>query len=428
MFKTISFCFLVLTAGYAQLFGQPAVAQFTHGTGRFTIDRTTKAAREERVFPIANYELTGESFMWNDGGGDVTEVQHFVVSGPNYKLTTADKKKVIDAILKVFVETMTKAGAAVQQRPFRDGQLTGMELRATGATKLVSRSFFQGGRLYVLTYGRRSASFDEITIAMKGFRILSKSEYIEALIDDFTPNALPQSPANRDVVRSEARHEGLNGKVRSVSVESQQMPRGPRTPESRITYDEFGLLTKEISFFNGYPSSVEVYGWIDGKRVSISESVEYGLNEGPNEIQITTIRGIPMQMAAEAPGTRDERYSFMYVYQYDAGGNLVDRKVLGNDGEQNIRTEFINTKAQRHRLGYDSENKLSSKTVEILDEKGNVVEERMYDDVGRLEQTLVFTYEFDQNGNWIARKEFKKVRGKVAPSPTTMTFRRITYY
>jgi hypothetical protein len=129
-----------------------------------------------------------------------------------------------------------------------------------------------------------------------------------------------------------------------------------------------------------------------------------------------------------AKPNRDERYSSSHSYRYDNAGKLVEARTLGNDGELSYRHTVRVANNQREILNYDSDNKLISKTINVLDAKGNVIEERRFDELGRLEASVVFAYELDQAGNWITRKSYKKRRGKTAPAPSAITYRRISYY
>ena len=54
----------------------------------------------------------------------------------------------------------------------------------------------------------------------------------------------------------------------------------------------------------------------------------------------------------------------------------------------------------------DLKGKLVSKKRRLFDEKGNIIEENLYDATGRLKTNNRIKYEYDNNGNWILRTQF----------------------
>ena len=73
---------------------------------------------------------------------------------------------------------------------------------------------------------------------------------------------------------------------------------------------------------------------------------------------------------------------------------------------------------------------VNSRTVEMLDATGNVVEEQRYDYDGKLEGITTFKYDLDNMGNWVVKKNFDKstFKGKVVVKSASVSFRKITYY
>ena len=90
------------------------------------------------------------------------------------------------------------------------------------------------------------------------------------------------------------------------------------------------------------------------------------------------------------------------------------------------------------------------KTVGLLDEKGNVIEETLFspgvpesvyyrDSSGNLqsdqketfkEEKFSYKYEFDAQGNWTKSTKFQIVKenGKMVEKPVDVTYRTITFY
>ena len=56
---------------------------------------------------------------------------------------------------------------------------------------------------------------------------------------------------------------------------------------------------------------------------------------------------------------------------------------------------------------YNSDGSLRSKDTYKYDEKGNKIEENMYNSDGSLRSKYTYKYEFDKQGNWIKKIEFK---------------------
>ncbi|HEX8709786.1 MAG TPA: nuclear transport factor 2 family protein [Pyrinomonadaceae bacterium] len=66
----------------------------------------------------------------------------------------------------------------------------------------------------------------------------------------------------------------------------------------------------------------------------------------------------------------------------------------------------------------------------VYDEKGNVSEMTVRDGDGKISSREVYAYEYDALGNWIKMTASAVVyeSGKVAPQPTEVTYRNISYY
>lgn len=72
---------------------------------------------------------------------------------------------------------------------------------------------------------------------------------------------------------------------------------------------------------------------------------------------------------------------------------------------------------------YDLKNKLISKKRRIFDEKGNITEENLYDNNGRLKTNSRIIYQYDDNGNWSKRTQY----ANTIEQPISNTIRTIKY-
>ena len=103
----------------------------------------------------------------------------------------------------------------------------------------------------------------------------------------------------------------------------------------------------------------------------------------------------------------NDEISFKYSHEYDYKGNLMSTKYFNENGSLSWQTKFQ----------YDSHNRLKTKKLF----KNNY-----------LAQTTNYTYEVDENENWIFRKGTTKVVnnifGQLLKDKTEITSRSITYF
>lgn len=111
-------------------------------------------------------------------------------------------------------------------------------------------------------------------------------------------------------------------------------------------------------------------------------------------------------------------------YRYDENGNLLEIKGFEEDGT----LSFVNA------YEYDSQNRVTLeirrapyeniqyKNFYTYNDRGEVIEELMYDERGRLSFFSHYEFSYDDKGNWIQKIEFKDYR------PTLLIERKITYY
>ncbi|MGB5037043.1 MAG: hypothetical protein WBQ66_10565, partial [Blastocatellia bacterium] len=375
--------------------------------------------------------MTGESYVWNlvEGAFVATYVDRSDYSNSgdfaseffgNVKGQIADEAK-------------ARGGTITGDRPLSLGDAVGVEFivdSAAGTT--ITRSYLVAGRLYQIAVKIPATKLDDkpaVLRVLDSFRILAAADVAKALqkrVDAATPKPLPQSPILRRIA-SDADEDGLRGRVKEVveDVEyvSSESPVHGRKPTSVSHYDEQGNLTRQLSYdYRGNPYDIEVYGYIDGKRVSKSNSIRYEYNPPP------------MMGAAPAPGPqpkRDARYDYEYAYRYDSTRRLIEMTMYMNDGSRGMRYVYEYRGNEKEKRAYTSEDVLNQRYVSVLDKNGNEIEWTSFDTGdGSIKYRYVYAYDFDTAGNWVKKTRQKVVvrDGKSTLEPSSVTYRTIAYY
>jgi len=242
-------------------------------------------------------------------------------------------------------------------------------------------------------------------------------------IADATPAALPQSPAP-DRSSTDAIDNGLKAKVKSV-IEYMDQPGKPRETREEQYYGEDGNLIRSVSYMEGYPNSVSVYGYLDNFRVEKLNFVEY--LPGERQLNRFTVKGNPL---GEVPTKRDTRYSTRYEYRYDTQGRLIETAEYENDGKLVRRQVYSYKPGEKEERSLNEYDVPDWRSVYILDGKGNVKEERWYDKDSDKPDIETYTREYDPQGNWVAERTYDPSK-KHAKQPGDLLwtkFRTITYY
>ena len=250
-------------------------------------------------------------------------------------------------------------------------------------------------------------------------------------IADATPAQLPQSPTDGRP-RTDAQDENLKGNVKSV-IEHNADNRDARPARKLYKedhYNETGNRVTTVDYHEGYPSAVTVFGYVDGMRVSRSGDIAYAKGEKPAP-KYMMFTGRVEDNLKNPDSPKDTRYSIRHAYKYDSRGRLIEEQTFANNSELVSRTTYtFERDDRREERNYGRDGSEWSRTLEILDPSGNVVERRMYDDKDKVSDIEVNTYEFDSQGNWIVQKTVEKriVRGRPVLKPLWTSYRTITYY
>jgi hypothetical protein len=239
-------------------------------------------------------------------------------------------------------------------------------------------------------------------------------------IADATPEALPQSPIESGRPSSDAKDDGLKGNVKSVLSYFLDEPK-KKTPDSEAYYDEAGNETKHVSYDEGYPVVVIVYGYVDGMRVLRSGDVTYAEGERPESTTII------VKMAPAAGPTADPRYESRIARKYDDQNRLVELIRMNNSGQIWQRQNYSYAGNKRTQITLDRLGQEFSYTVDTLDSHGNPVESVS----GREDPyKIVNKYTYDTRGNWTSMAVYEEVavRGRKTQKHRWTTVRTITYY
>lgn len=250
---------------------------------------------------------------------------------------------------------------------------------------------------------------------------------VRRLIDENTPEALPQVPAIRRK-RSDAEDNNLKGSVKSVSQEREHLrvgsTRSPREKDFDEYFDEGGNLIKRIEYShtNGLPREITVYGYVAGHRVSRNRFITFESSPG----------GILIEESPVLAKRRDRRYDTRYGHKYAPGGDLLEYTVFDNSGRIWTRTVCRYLLSKKDCSLYDQQGKVSRRWSDQTDKGGNTIVSIHPNSPDKdWTSKYVFNYEeFDEAGNW-TRRTVSLIRGFSGIESeqwATVEYRRITYY
>lgn len=253
------------------------------------------------------------------------------------------------------------------------------------------------------------------------------SSQIATRIEDATPNALPQYP-RAPKQRTDAEDERVKGKVKNIVKESEDLSgswsQQGRHYNSIIDFDENGDYVKAIYFSaNGNPYEVKVYGYLDGSRVSLSQTIY-------EDTGILSVAAPPG--ASKVRASSDSRYTYKYEYEYD-DGKLREMQMIQNNGEKGMRYVYNYGQNRMEELAYGYDGKLNQKYITIFDPKGNEIERHNIAVINlpRPDRKYLIRIDaIDQHNNWTKRTFLKLIKdsGKNKQEPAWTEYRTFTYY
>jgi hypothetical protein len=297
---------------------------------------------------------------------------------------------------------------------------------------IVQRSYLVGRRLYqaALVMKTTQRVYESAVLGvLDSVKILSDAEVVArtaAEVAKAEPSPLPQSPVSPRV-GSDSNDDSLRGPVKTVLTESQDLSGTwsvqTKKRESIENYNEKGNLIRQESYdYRGNLSSITVYGYIDGKRVSNSGSVRHEYNPPP----------IFIGSAPETVEKKfDPRYGVSYSFKYDEKKRLLERTWFRSNGDVSFRDLYKYDGNQLEELMYSANGSLNQRYVSVLDEKGNKLERTSFETRdGSVRSKESYTYEFDSRGNWTKRTTSRLVMkdGREQLEPRYVDYRTLTYY
>lgn len=401
--------------------------QFVALEGRFSVALPQQNhAYTELVVPTPFGDAKGSFYQWamkegTFGAGYAEAAQP--LDSPEVAPQVFDKLR--EELKKL---ATTANGTVSEAKPIKLGEYPGIEQRLRTFTGLlIQRTYLVSRRAYqVIAVTKNTQQMYETVNAgvLDSFKILNETDVAAALAREVAkaePSPLPQTPVPPRE-GSDAGDENLRGRVKSVLTERQDLG-NPSAVQKRqrslfAIYNEQGNKVRTEAYDSrGNLATITVYGYIDGSRVSNSETIRHEYDLG----------GV-----GPGPGTskRDPRYQLRFTFKYDDKKRLTEFTRFRNNGDVILRYVYKYDGKQMEESVYLMDGKLTRTNTSILDDKGNEVEEILYERSGAVRMKQSFVYEFDAKGNWTRRTASKVVTidGHEELQPQTVYYRTITYY
>ena len=283
----------------------------------------------------------------------------------------------------------------------------------------------RGNQVLIFLAGSTDAhGIEESLKLLNSVKYFSVKETVEKRMKTATRKSLPQSPALK-LTQTDAAHNNLKGRVKSVRVEAEDVPVLVGIADRRLvsddSYDEAGNLLKSFWFQDsGYPTSVRIYGFVGGARVSDSKEIDYD-----------TVFGISVAAQGDVKlPPPDPRYEQRYEYRYDNSKRLIERKEYDNRGDLESIYKFTYKDDWMEEIWFDSDGKLNSTKRRQLDKNGNELKYEFWWNEETDKEVETYDYKkFDQLGNWTERQVVKRITDRgLTRTRTSNEFRSITYY
>jgi hypothetical protein len=227
--------------------------------------------------------------------------------------------------------------------------------------------------------------------------------------------------------KSDREHDGLNGPVKTVSIEVTKLStKSGKLVEDRpaliytLDYDPQGNRVKQVIHSN--------YDDIVYPDRTANTRISYHYDSEGNR---TESHFNPNLLGDVKTGR------VRWVFRHDQNGNRIEEALYGHNRNSlsNVQT-LLSTYTHTYD---DMGNKVESNMIVrgalyykweyTNDEKGNVLEMTCYKR-NKFDQRMAYDYKFDGRGNWIRRITGKAVtkNGRTYYEPIEVTYRTITYY
>lgn len=387
---------------------------FVSTFGRFSIALPNPTRFGPLTIPTPLGDARGHLFQWETKEatfGVAYGVAALSLDGP------VATKQFFDGAIERFNKVASANNgniAAVKQITLE--KYAGIEQRVDLFTgTVIQRTYIASRRVVevVAVMNNNQRTFEKVALGvLDSFKILSD---VEVKTEELP---LPQTPVPPRA-GSDARDAGLRGPVKSVLTETQDLAESDSEKErQRHTYNQQGNLIQSDWYDDkGKVTVTKEYGYIDGSRVSKLKDIR------PKHDPLTVI---------SPPGSkaRDPRFEYKCEYKYDAKKRLIEETTFLNNGELWLRTVYKYGPNYTEKFDYSEDGRLGQRVLYKLDDKGNEVQEIVYNSIGEARYKTSYDYEFDLKGNWTKRTA-KRVELKYRyelPLPGAVTVRTITYY
>ena len=397
--------------------------------GRFSISLPNHQGFREFAIPTDAGLARGNMYEWR------TKEATFNVAYADHTQTLNDPetvKRVLTAGTEYFKQLASQKGGNVREaKVITLDKYPGIEQRVDlFIGSIIHRIYIVEQRVYYTTavVNNDQRAYESLALSvLDSFKILSMTDVAARIAEQAAkaePSPLPQAPIAQRA-GTDATDEGLRGHVKSVLTETEDLSSSVRTRKRNFfqSYNEQGNTSRAESYDEeGKLFQIIVYGYIDGSRVSASKFV--------NDESIPPVR-IGVTAPATAVKKSDSRYHYRYEFKYDEKTRLIEQMYFDNRGDLWLREVYKYKGNQREERDYSADGSLTEHHLQILDDKGNAVEETTFDiqdDSVRVREA--YSYDFDSKGNWIKRTTFKIVMkdGREQKKPQSVDYRTITYY
>ncbi|MEN3325971.1 MAG: hypothetical protein V7638_778 [Acidobacteriota bacterium] len=412
---------ILLSAGESR--AQPSGApEFVSLEGRFSISLPDRFKQQTKLkIPTPLDDAYGNLYEWQ-----IKEVTFGV--GYADILQPINQPEAVKQLFDSVTESFRKLAVANNGNAARVKQITldnhpGIEQRADiSKSSFIQRTYLVSRRIYqtlvVMTNSKRDES-NAIRV-LDSFKLLSDAEITEGALKA-GPSPLPQTP-EAPRAGSDADDEGLRGPVKSVRTEIQYLSEtvltksGTKTRLTTYNKNRNKLRTESYDFKNNL-SLIEVYGYLDGSRVSGSKFIR---REYSPPFVTTGLR---------SNRNGDPRYQWRFEFKYDEKKRLTEKTDFFSNGDLLRRYVYKYEGNQKEESVYLADGSLSWRSLYVFDDKGNVIEETDFTLDGVVTAKRSYTYEFDSNGNWTKRTiSWNVVSERLRQMQPNVHLRTIAYY
>lgn len=415
---------IVLLSLFVLLPAAPVVGapRFVSLEGRFSISLSDRPSFKSARIPTPFGDKSGDLYEWKtkEGAVSVGYVDSFQpINDPEAT------RQFLDGATERFSRfAVANGGDVAAVKKITLDKHPGIEQRVvlSGGT-IIRRMYLVTRRIYELYFvvkdSKREAESTAVGV-LNSFKLLTDSEITEEALKA-GPGPLPQMP-EAPRAGSDAADAGLRGPVKSVHTEIQFLSDAQLneslTGTTLTTFNKNGNKVRTESYdFKNNLDQIEVYGYLDGSRVSASKFIqrEYSLPVGT--------MGLPSNKK------KDPRYQQRFEFKYDEKKRLTELTLFSSNGEILERSVYKYEGNQEEKLIYSQNGSLVRRNLYILDDKGNVIEDTGFRADGSVYAKRSYSYEFDSNGNWTKRTSSGNVLSKrPGLEPPSIQLRTITYY